>query len=264
QPDPHPGTGAQAGRPHPLRPGTAGGGGGAAGAPAYRLLRPAGECGEAGRALRVHPRGGPVGSPADGGPGRHPPRPPDRGAPERRALRDRTAGRKLHPASAGTGGPLTCGVWRGGTCGVRRPAACLVTASAVALVVLSTLLFFGLAEAMKNGMFQVLTERAGHLVVTRAGADEAREFDAHLIREAARVEAALREVAGEGELAVLLEVPVLASGGSRSRGIQLVGLRQTPGLERQFAQDYLSAGRLPDPDSLDEIVLGEALARALR
>ena len=96
----------------------------------------------------------------------------------------------------------------------RQKARSLVTASAVALVVLSTLLFFGLAEAMKNGMFQVLTERAGHLVVTRAGADEAREFDAHLIREAARVEAALREVAGEGELAVLLEVPVLASGGS--------------------------------------------------
>ena len=146
----------------------------------------------------------------------------------------------------------------------RQKARSLVTASAVALVVLSTLLFFGLAEAMKNGMFQVLTERAGHLVVTRAGADEAREFDAHLIREAARVEAALREVAGEGELAVLLEVPVLASNGSRSRGIQLVGLRQTPGLERQFAHDYLSAGRLPAPESLDEIVLGESLARALR
>lgn len=140
----------------------------------------------------------------------------------------------------------------------------LVTAGAVALVVISTLLFFGLAEGMKNGMFQILTERSGHLAVTRAGADDAREFEALLIRNAAQVEEALREETGEGERAALLEVPALASSGNRSRGIQVVGIHQSEGLQRQFTEDYLSEGRLPSPDSFDEILLGETLARALR
>lgn len=146
----------------------------------------------------------------------------------------------------------------------RQKTRSLITAGAVALVVVSTLLLFALAEAEKNGMFQVLTERSGHLVVTRAGASKAREFDARLIRDAGLIEEALRAEVGRGELAVLLEVPALASSGSRSRGIQLVGLQQSQELERQFAEDYLSQGRLPEPGSLDEIVLGEALARALR
>lgn len=140
----------------------------------------------------------------------------------------------------------------------------LVTLGVVALVVTTTLLFFALGEAFKNGMFQVLTDEAGHLAVTSASARQAREFDALLIRDAAQVEQIVRDEVGEGGLAVLLEIPALASSGNRSRGVQVVGMRQSEELRRRFNEEYLTEGRLPAPGSFDEIVLGRALARALR
>ena len=45
----------------------------------------------------------------------------------------------------------------------------LVSAGVVAVVVLITLIFFAFTQAAKTGMFQVLTDEAGHLQITRAG-----------------------------------------------------------------------------------------------
>jgi ABC-type lipoprotein release transport system permease subunit len=50
----------------------------------------------------------------------------------------------------------------------------------------------------------------------------------------------------------------------RSRGIQLIGIEQPAALEEVFTAKYLAAGQLMQPDSLDEVVMGTGLARALR
>ena len=140
----------------------------------------------------------------------------------------------------------------------------LITAGAVALVVFITLVFFAFTHAAKTGMFQVLTDETGHLQVTSAAADDARDFDATLIRDAWSVEAAIRREAPGVLVAQALEVPALLSGESRSRGVRAVGFKYDDALQDRFEKRHLAAGRMPVPGSLDEIALGSALARALQ
>src|SRR5690606_25746229 len=90
------------------------------------------------------------------------------------------------------------------------------------------------------------------------------EFDARLIRDADGVAAVLeRELPGV-RIGQVLEVPALISGEVRSRGALIIGLQQDATLRRRFLDDHVTAGRLPEPGSWDEIALGAALARALR
>ena len=146
----------------------------------------------------------------------------------------------------------------------RRRSRSLVTVGVVGSVVFFTLVFFAFTEATKTGMFQVLTEESGHLLITSATAKEARDFDATLIREAAAVEAAIaRELPG-ALVARALDVPALVSGETRSRGVRLTGIEHDAALRERFQERHLVSGRLPAPESLDEIALGAALARALR
>ncbi len=136
----------------------------------------------------------------------------------------------------------------------------LLTAAAVAFVVMSTLVYFGLGEAMKNGMFQLLTETSGHLSVRVKDWREVREFDRSLIRDAGVLEARIRNAAPQAALRAVLEVPALLAGESRSRGVQLIGVRGST----EHLEEHLVAGRLPEPGALEEIALGRALAEALK
>lgn len=145
----------------------------------------------------------------------------------------------------------------------RHKARSIVTAGAVAVVVIFTLVFFSFTQATKTGMMEVLTNDSGHLQVKSARAKDAQDFDASLLRGAAELEAALLEELPGVRMARVLEVPALVSGETRSRGVLVIGLKQDPTLRERFELEYLAAGRLPSPGSLDEIALGEALARTL-
>lgn len=139
-----------------------------------------------------------------------------------------------------------------------------VTAVVVAFVVIFTLFYFGLLEAMKNGMFQRLTETSGHLSVRVEAYRDTRDFDALLLPEAEAKTAALQTALPDAEVKAILEVPTLLLGEERSRGIQLLGVASPQSERERFAEDYLSEGRLPTPGALEEVALGEALATALK
>ncbi len=145
----------------------------------------------------------------------------------------------------------------------RQKSRSLITAVVVGFVVASSLAYFGLLEAFKNGMFQRLTENAGHISVRVHGYQEIREFDRLLIRDAAHKQAALQASAQDAEVKAVLEVPALLAGEVRSRGVGLLGENAPPSQLQRFSDQYLAEGRLPDRDSLEEIALGQALAKAL-
>ncbi len=138
----------------------------------------------------------------------------------------------------------------------------LLTAGAVAAVVAMMLVMYGFSGAVLNGVFQNLTRTTGHLVVRVRNADEIREFDLSLIRDAASVKKRVREALPEADVEAVLEVPALLAGEKRSRGVVLLGLEPEGHLMREFAEKYLSAGRVPAAGGY-EAALGKALARAL-
>lgn len=140
----------------------------------------------------------------------------------------------------------------------------LVTAIVIAVVVIFTLFYFGLLEAMKNGMFQRITETSGHISVRVEDWRDKREFYSLLIPDAAAKQAALENIAKGAEVKAVLEVPTLLLGEVRSRGIQLLGVASPASETERFTKDYLAEGRLPAPDALEEIALGQALAQALK
>lgn len=146
----------------------------------------------------------------------------------------------------------------------RQKSRSLVTAIVIAFVVIITLLYFGLLEAMKNGMFQRLTESSGHISVRVENYRDTREFYALLIPEAESKAAVLQNSLETAEVKAMLEVPTLLLGEERSRGIQLIGIDSPDSERERFAEDYLQEGRLPAPDALEEIALGQALATALK
>jgi len=145
----------------------------------------------------------------------------------------------------------------------RQKSRSLITAVVVAFVVTFTLAYFGLLEAMKNGMFQRLTENTGHLSVQMQEYRNIREFDRLLIHDAAGKQEALQTAAQGAEVKAVLEVPALLAGEERSRGVQLLGESAPPSQLQRFSAQYLAQGRLPKPDSPEEIALGQALAKAL-
>ncbi len=141
----------------------------------------------------------------------------------------------------------------------------LVTAGAVGLVVLLSVAYFALGGAAENGLYQTLTERGGHVIVTAPGADDATRFEATLVEDADAAIATVRREADATLAAPLvlptLDVPALLSGERRSRGVAIHGQPwPDPARERRL-DDATLEGRFLEGD--DEIVLGAALARAL-
>ena len=140
----------------------------------------------------------------------------------------------------------------------------LVTAAAVAAVVALMLVMYGFSGATQNGMFQNLTRTTGHLVVRVKNADEAREFDMSLIRNAASLKQKLAEAVPGADVEEVLEVPALLASEARSRGVVLLGLEPDGHLMQEFGGKYLTAGKLPSGGDNWSADLGKALARALK
>lgn len=144
----------------------------------------------------------------------------------------------------------------------------LMTLFAVAFVVTLSLIYYGIGGASINSMYQRLTGEVGHLQVHVADYRDARDFRAGLIpgaEEARAVIAGNTEAPGlgEGVLVRVLEVQALLSGEERSRGILISGRDWPEPLRSDFVSDSLAEGSFLEPQSLDGVVLGAALARAL-
>lgn len=140
-----------------------------------------------------------------------------------------------------------------------------VTAGAVGAVVLLSVAYFALGGAAENGLYQTLTERGGHVIVTAPDARDATRFEATLIRDAASTLATVRREAGAALAAPLvlptLDVPALLSGATRSRGVALHGQPWPDAARERRLDDATLDGRFLEAD--DEIVVGASLARAL-
>ncbi len=136
---------------------------------------------------------------------------------------------------------------------------------AVAIASILTPLLFGFLAAWQNGMFEHLTARTGHLMVHVEHWQDVRQFEKLLIPNenvvAKRITETLNNIKNV-QVATLLEVPALLAGESKFRTVQLTGLDQPSALDEPLNQ-RLIAGRLPNPNTLEEIVLGDSLAEAL-
>jgi len=139
----------------------------------------------------------------------------------------------------------------------------LTTAAAVAAVVALMLVMYGFSGAAQNGLFQNLTRTSGHIVVQVENADEVREFDLGLIRNATALKTELTGALPEADIEAVLEVPALLVGEERSRGVVLLGLEPDGHLMKEFGEKYLAAGKPPGGDDWSA-ALGAALARALK
>ncbi|MEM6430058.1 MAG: FtsX-like permease family protein [Deinococcota bacterium] len=151
----------------------------------------------------------------------------------------------------------------------------LLTAFAVGVVVYLTLIYFGMVGASQNGMYQSISQNAGHIQLRVAGYRDIHDFDDLLIDGVAslteQISSAVTslnsdidtELIQDLQVSTALEVPGLLEGDGRSRGIVLQGIDQTDSGRERYAEEYLEAGNLPTPGDLESIALGNKLATAL-
>ena len=140
----------------------------------------------------------------------------------------------------------------------------LATVAAVAVVVALIMLVLGVKGGLMNAAYHDVTRLGGHLQLRAREYRDLHDFEARLLGD---VENLIGHVVAASEAAIALpviDVPALAAGEARSRGINVTGVSHPPDLQQAFALDYLSAGRLPAADDLEGIVLGAVLARALQ
>ena len=145
----------------------------------------------------------------------------------------------------------------------------LLTVGVVVFIVALVLICFGLMEALKSGIFEMVTKNTGYLVVRVQNWRDLREFDALLIGDASAKRAAIEHAVaggmlGNAEVSQVLEVPALLAGDQRSRGVQLLGTDASVAATARYAKDFLVQGRLPARGQLEEIALGRALASAVQ
>ncbi len=140
------------------------------------------------------------------------------------------------------------------------------TVLAVGLVVFLSIVNFGLSTAMKNAMYEGITNSGGHLQIHVEDYRDKRDFSDLLLRNAKEVREKVLKAVPEAEIVSTLQVSGLLEGDQqRSRGIVLVGIEQPETLQQDFLDDYLIEGGIfPQNDDIDNIVLGEKLAKSLK
>lgn len=139
----------------------------------------------------------------------------------------------------------------------------LIAAFAVALVVFMAVLIYSMGGAMKNSIYQDITEASGHVQIHTAGYRDATDWEDGLMPWGDEQQAAVTREAPSADLVDTLIVPALVAGEDRSRGVAVLGQQRPDRLERTFLDDHLVEGRGLEAGSLGGILLGESLARAL-
>jgi len=140
----------------------------------------------------------------------------------------------------------------------------LVAAVAVALVVFMAIVIYAMGGAMKNSLYQDLTEQAGHVQIHVAGFRDARDFASSLMPADGALDAVLAREAPDAAMVRTLIVPALVAGEARSRGTAVVAQERSATLERAFLDDHLTVGTGLPPASSDGVLLGASLASSLR
>ena len=139
----------------------------------------------------------------------------------------------------------------------------LTSLGAVAFVVCISLLYYSIGGAAVNSMYRNLTEATGQVQIHVEGYRDLRDFSAGLIRDAARVETAARNAAGEGLVVGVLEVPGLLIHSERSRAVALSGRQWPDALQAAYLRQNPLEGTFVRPGDGSGIVLGRGLATAL-
>lgn len=145
----------------------------------------------------------------------------------------------------------------------RKRGRSLLTITVVALVVILSLVYFGFGGAARNALYGSLTDGTGHLQVRVPDAEEARSFEARLLRDAEAVRATVQDAVPDAQVAPALQVSGLLEGDGRSRGVALTGMDRPGELRTAYAADALVDGRLPEASELDTVALSDGLAQAV-
>jgi len=139
----------------------------------------------------------------------------------------------------------------------------LIAAVAVALVVFMAILVYAMGGAMKNSIYQDLTEAAGHVQIHASGYRDAQAWEDGLMAADGDLTRILAERAPDADVVRALVVPALVAGEERSRGVAIRAEDRSPRLERGFLDEHLADGRGLSAGASDEILLGASLAEAL-
>jgi ABC-type lipoprotein release transport system permease subunit len=139
----------------------------------------------------------------------------------------------------------------------------LIAAVAVALVVFMAILVYAMGGAMKNSIYQDLTEAAGHVQIHPAGYRDAQAWEDGLMPSDGELSRALQARAPDADVVSALVVPALVAGEDRSRGVAIRGEDRSERLERAFVEEHLADGRGLTAGATGEILLGASLAQAL-
>lgn len=139
----------------------------------------------------------------------------------------------------------------------------LIAAFAVALVVFLAILVYAMGGAMKNSIYQDLTEAAGHVQIHAAGYRDAQAWEDGLMSADGELTRVLAERVPDADVVRALIVPALVAGDDRSRGVAIRAEDRSARLERDFLEEHLADGRGLNAAASDEILLGASLAEAL-
>jgi ABC-type lipoprotein release transport system permease subunit len=140
----------------------------------------------------------------------------------------------------------------------------LATLLAVAAVAALILIVLGVKGGLMNASFQDVTRLGGHLQVLVPDHLALQGFEAGLVRDLGGIASAVADADPSAVAVPVLDVPALAAGEARSRGIRVTGVSHPPPLRTTFATEYLADGRLPEAGDLETIALGAALAQSLQ
>ena len=139
----------------------------------------------------------------------------------------------------------------------------LIAAVAVALVVFMAILVYAMGGAMKNSIYQDLTEAAGHVQIHAAGYRDAQAWEDGLMPADGELTRILEQRVPDADVVSTLVVPALVAGEERSRGVAIRGEDRSARLEQTFLDEHLTEGRGLSAGATDEILLGASLAEAL-
>ena len=140
----------------------------------------------------------------------------------------------------------------------------LISLVAVAIVVLFAIVMYSLGGALRNGMYQDLTQAVGNAQIHTEGYRDARDFGGGLLGNAAEVRETLSQVAPDAVVVGSLQIPSLVAGEDRSRGLAVQGQDWPELLREDFVNDYLAEGTFVEGDNVTGVMLGQSLATALQ